>query len=273
MRNDTRNRHMFRALLRHYRSGRGMSQLDLSGAASVSSRHISFLETGRAQPSREMVLRLCAALGLGLRDMNALLQAAGLPRAFPEASAADRFPPAVEAVIARMLAQQEPYPMLVMNPRYDVLKSNDAALRIFLRFTQDADALPTPLNALHLLFHPQGVRAHVQDWETLALSLLVHLQRETLDRPSDERIPELMRELARYPGVPHAWQLPALDQPSTATLDFTLARGAERVRFITTTTVFNTALDVTLSDLRLESYFPADDATETLCRRVAEASR
>ena len=247
-----------------------MSQLDLSSAANVSSRHISFLETGRAQASREMVLRLCAALGLGLRDMNALLQAAGLPRAFPEASAAASFPPAIEAVIVRMLAQQEPYPMLVMNPRYDVLKSNAAALKVFLRFTQDVYALPTPLNALHLLFHPQGLRAHVEDWETLARSLMVHLQRETLERPSDERVSELLRELANYPGVPYAWHLPELDQPSTATLDFTLARGGERMRFITTTTVFNAALDVTLSDLRLESYFPGDDATAQLCTRIAE---
>jgi len=260
---------MFRALLRHYRNSRGMSQLDLSSAANVSSRHISFLETGRAQPSREMVLRLCASLGLGLRDMNALLQAAGMSRAFPEAAAAASFPPAVEAVIERMLAQQEPYPMLVMNPRYDVLKSNAAALKIFLRFTQDVDALPAPLNALHLLFHPQGVRAHVQDWETLARSLMVHLQREILERPADERISELMRELMRYPGVPQSWHLPDVDQPSTATLDFTLARGAERMRFITTLTVFNAALDVTLSDLRLESYFPADAETDAQCKRIA----
>lgn len=264
---------MFRALLRHYRNSRGMSQLDLSSAADVSSRHISFLETGRAQASREMVLRLCAAMGLGLRDMNALLQAAGMPRAFPEAKSAESFPPAVETVIARMLAQQEPYPMLVMNPRYDVLKSNAAALRVFMRFAVDVSSLPTPLNALHLLFHPMGVRQHVQDWETLARSLMVHLQRETLERQADERIGELMRELTRYPDVPHAWQLPDLDQPSLAALELTLQRGDERMRFLTTTTIFNTALDVTLSDLRLESYFPADPATEAQCQKLAHEAR
>jgi hypothetical protein len=108
------------------------------------------------------------------------------------------------------------------------------------------------------------------EWDTLARSLLVHLQRESLDRPAETRIPELVRELIRYPGVPQNLQLPALDQPGSVTLDFTLARGAERVSFITTATVFNTALDVSLADLRLESYFPADDATAALCKQLAE---
>src|SRR5689334_6819775 len=110
---------LFRALLRHYRHGRGMSQLDLSSAAEVSCRHISFLETGRAHPSREMVLRLAAALGLALRDANALLQAAGLPRAFPESRVEEALPTTIERVITRMLEQQEPYPMVVLNARYD----------------------------------------------------------------------------------------------------------------------------------------------------------
>jgi transcriptional regulator with XRE-family HTH domain len=143
---------LFRALLRHYRNGRGMSQLDLSSAADVSCRHISFLETGRAQPSRDMVLRLGAALGLGLRDANALLHAARLPRAFAESRVEDPWPPVIERVITRMLAQQEPYPMVVLVARYDLLRANRGATQVLMRFVHDPSALPDRLNALHLLF-------------------------------------------------------------------------------------------------------------------------
>jgi transcriptional regulator with XRE-family HTH domain len=177
---------LFRALLRHHRSARGMSQLDLSATARVSCRHISFLETGRAQPSREMVLRLSAALGLGLRDVNALLQAAGLPRAYRDSRADEPWPSSIERVIARMLAQQEPYPMVVLNARYDVLRTNDGAAQLVMRFVRDPSALGQPINALHLVFHPELMRPYLEDWPSLARTLLAQLQREALSRPSDD---------------------------------------------------------------------------------------
>jgi transcriptional regulator with XRE-family HTH domain len=263
---------LFRALLRHYRNARGMSQLDLSSAAEVSCRHISFLETGRAQPSREMVLRLAGALGLSLRDANALLQAAGLPRAFPESRDAQALPPGIERVISRMLEQQEPYPMIVLNARYDLLRANHSATRIFARFVDDPAALQATSNALHLLFHPRLIRPYLEDWHELARNVLTQLQREALSRPSDDSIPELVRELCAYPGVPADWREPALDLPLSPTLEVGMTRGDLRVRFLTTITVFNAPLDVALEDLRLESYFPVDDATEALCRSLAESA-
>jgi transcriptional regulator with XRE-family HTH domain len=260
---------MFRALLRHYRQGRGMSQLDLAIAAEVSARHISFVETGRAQASREMILRLCGALGLGLRDVNTLLSAAGLPREFPEARVDAAWPAPIERVIERMLTQQEPYPLIVFNSAYDVLRSNQAAQRLLGRFVQEPRELTQRLNLLHVIFHPKLVRPYLEDWPRFARALLNQLQREALNRPADESIPRLVHELCNYPGVPEHWRQPALDLPPTPTLELGLARDGERARFLTTVTVFNAALDVTLEELRFESFFPADEQTEAFCRRLA----
>jgi transcriptional regulator with XRE-family HTH domain len=246
-----------------------MSQLDLSIAAEVSSRHISFLETGRAQPSREMVLRLAAALGLGLRDSNALLRAADLPRAFAESAPEQNWPPAIERILGRMLAQQEPYPMIVLNARHDVLRGNQAATRVLTRFVANPAALQQPLNLMHLLFHPELMRPHVDGWTELAHLMLTGLQRYAMSRPADSSIPELIRELCAYPGVPEDWHNPAFDLPLSPALEFSLSRGDERVRFLSTVTTFNGPLDVGLEDLMLESLFPADEASEAMCRRAA----
>lgn len=261
---------MFRALLRHYRQGRGMSQLDLAIAAEVSARHISFVETGRAEASREMILRLSGALGLGLRDVNTLLQAAGLPREFSEARADAAWPAPIERVIGRILAQQEPYPLIVFNSAYDVLRANQAATRVLGRFVQEPGELAQRPNLLHAIFHPKLLRPYLEDWPRLARTLLNQLQREALNRPTDASTPRLVQELCNYPGVPEDWREPALDLPPTPTLEFGLARDDQRARFLTTVTQFNTALDVTLEELRFESFFPADEQTEAFCRRLAQ---
>jgi transcriptional regulator with XRE-family HTH domain len=260
---------LFRALFRHYRQGRGMSQLDLSLAAGVSARHISFVETGRAQPSREVILRLSGALGLGLRDVNALLQAAGLPREFQESDAEVKWPDSIERAVTRMLAHQEPYPMIVLNVRHDVLRGNQAAFRLIGHFLQEPAALGARPNLLHAMFDPSLMRPFLADWERLARISLTRLQRESLARPADASIPALITELCNYPGVPEQWREPALDLPETPTLEFEAVRDGERVRFLTTLTVFNAALDVTLDELQLESFFPVDEATEALCRKLA----
>jgi transcriptional regulator with XRE-family HTH domain len=260
---------LFRALFRHYRQGRGMSQLDLSLAAGVSARHISFVETGRAQPSREVILRLSTALGLGLRDVNALLHAAGLPREFRESEVNVKWPDSIERAVTRMLAQQEPYPMIVMNVRHDVLRGNQAAFRLIGRFIQEPNALGERPNLLHVIFDPKLMRSYITDWARLARTMLTKLQREALAKPADSSIPALITELCNHPGVPEHWREPALDLPVTPTLEFEAVRDDERVRFLTTLTVFNTALDVTLDELQLESFFPVDEATEALCRKLA----
>jgi transcriptional regulator with XRE-family HTH domain len=260
---------LFRALFRHYRQGRGMSQLDLSLAAGVSARHISFIETGRAQPSREVILRLSGALGLGLRDVNALLHAAGLPREFRESDVEVNWPDPIERAVTRMLAQQEPYPMIVLNVRHDVLRGNQAAFRLLGRFLREPEALGPRPNLLHVIFDPNLMRPYIKDWAMCARTMLTRLQREALARPADASIPALIGELCSFPGVPEHWREPALELPNPPTLEFEASRESDRVRFLTTVTVFNAALDVTLEELQLESFFPVDEATEALCRELA----
>src|SRR5215468_3117566 len=145
---------LFPALLKHWRGKGGLSQLDLALAADVSARHVSFLETGRAQPSREMILRLAAALDVPLRDQNAMLQAVGLPEAWSSATDAAMTPP-IERAILRMLEKHEPYPMVVVNRRYDLLRANNGATRLLGGFVMDPAALTQPLNVCRALFDPR----------------------------------------------------------------------------------------------------------------------
>jgi transcriptional regulator with XRE-family HTH domain len=269
MTQTTRTAPLFRALLKHWRAARGMSQLDLAVNAEISARHLSFLETGRAQPSREMVLKLANTLGLDLRDQNELLAAAGMPAVHPESAIDAPLPPAIERAIERMLKQQEPFPMAVMNRHYDVVRMNEAAGRIFLRFVADPTALGVPVNAYRLAFDPRLMRPFVLDWPRLARSMLSAAQCEALSRPHDDQLRTLIDELLHYPDVPKDWNEPDLSTPFTPTLTVAIARDGMRLEFLTTLTVFNAPRDVTLEELKLESYFPVDPETEAICRQLA----
>lgn len=271
-RHPIRSAPLFRALLKHWRGARGMSQLDLAVAADVSGRHISFLETGRAEPSREMVLRLGATLGLDLRDQNELLAAAGLPEVYPESPLDGELAPSVERVLSRMLEQQEPYPMVVMNRHYDVIRANRAAADFTLRFVADPTALGETVNAMRGVFDPRLMRPFIVDWPRLARDLLSRLQREALGRPQDDGLRTLINEVLRYPDVPEDWREPDLAGDSFPAVTAAVARDGIRLEFLTTMTVFNAPCDVTVQELKLESYFPADPETEALCKRFAETA-
>ena len=256
---------LFPALLRHWRTRRGLSQLDLALAADVSPRHVSFLETGRAQPSGEMILRLAAALSVPLRDQNALLAAAGFPAVFEEPRPDDGLSGPVGAVVDRMLAQQEPFPMIVVNRRYDILRANRGATALLGRFLAEPGAAAPPLNAFQLCFDPRLARRFVVDWERLARALLARLHRETLERPGDEELAALLRALLEHEGVPAAWQSPDLSMPSEPCLTIRLRRDGLELAFLATVTVFSAPQNVTMDELRLESWFPLDDATRAAC--------
>lgn len=261
---------LFSVLLRHWRTRRGLSQLDLALAADVSSRHVSFLETGRARPSREMVLHLGAALGVPLRDQNVMLSAASFRAEFEEPGPDVAFPPAVEQAVERMMRQQEPFPLVVMNRLYDVLRANEGARRMLVRMVAEPAALATePVNAFRLLFDPRLCRPFIVDWERTARPLVSRLHREALEQPTDEGLAALSRSLFEYPGVPQAWRQPDVSTPSEPTLTLRMRRDDLELSFLTTLTVFNAPQSVALEDLRLESYFPLDDATERACRELA----
>ncbi|MDB4987238.1 MAG: Transcriptional regulator, Cro/CI family protein [Myxococcaceae bacterium] len=259
---------LFSVLLRHWRTRRGLSQLDLSLTAEVSSRHISFLETGRAQPSREMVLILAGSLDLPLRDQNVLLRAAGFQDQFAEPSWTDGLDPVIERTLDRMLKKHEPFPMIVLGRSYDIVRANQAAMRMLLWLVADPSALTQPPNLLRALFDPRLLRSFVLDWERVVRSLLTRVQREVVSRPSDRALADLLRELLAYPDVPASFRQPDLTQPTEPTLSVRLKRGERELSFLTTVTQFDAPQNITLQELKIESYFPLDEATERACEEL-----
>jgi transcriptional regulator with XRE-family HTH domain len=262
---------LFPALLKYWRHHSGLSQLDLALSADVSARHVSFLETARAEPSRDMVLRLAAALRVPLRDRNVMLHAAGFAEVFAEPDLAAGLAAPVRQALERMLAQHEPYPMIVMDRRYDVQRANHGATRMIGQFLLQPSAMRTPINVFHLLFDPQQTRSFVVDWQRTAHQLLSRLQLEALARPSDAQLSQLVNTLLAYPDVPERFRQPDFSLPIEPTLGLRLRRNDLELGFLTTLTVFDAPGDVTLEELRIESYFPLDSATEQACRRLAES--
>jgi transcriptional regulator with XRE-family HTH domain len=260
---------LFPALLRDWRSRRGMSQLDLAIAADVSSRHVSFLETARADPSREMVLRLGGALNVPLRDQNALLRAAGFAEEFAEPSVRGGLPASIMQALDRMFAAHEPFPMVAVDRRYDVLRMNDGGARLLSRFVLDPGALAGRQNLFIALFDPRAARSFVVDWERVAHGMIARLHREVLARAGDAELAGLLRALLEYPGVPPAWRQPDFSAPSEPTLTVRLRRDELDLAFLTTITSFSAPQNVTLEELRLESYFPLDDATAAACEALS----
>ncbi len=246
-----------------------MTQLDLALAAEVSSRHLSFLETGRAQPSREMVLLLAAMLDVPMRDQNALLESAGHAPAFPEPPLAGGMPPFVEQTLDRMLEHHEPYPMFVMDRLYGVLRVNRGATRLLSTFLREPGALGRSPNLLRAFFDPRLARTFVVDWEKSARVLLGRLHRESLARPSDEALTALLDELLAFEGLPASYRTPDLSSPADPMLTLRLRSDGAELAFIITVTSFSAPQNVTLDELRIESFYPLDEGT----RRAYDAQR
>ena len=246
-----------------------MSQLDLALAAEVSARHVSFLETGRSRPSREMILRLGSTLDVPLREQNAMLRAAGLEEAFADPGPEAPLPPAVERAIERMMAQHEPFPLVVFDRKYDIVRLNGGAARLLPLFVADPAALEPPANAMVLLFDPRGVRPYVEDWPQAARAMLARLHREVLASGGDAELGALLQRMLEFPGVPASWRQPDLEVPSEPTLAVRLRRDATRVAFLTTVTTFSAPQNVALEELHLESWFPLDDETSRVCAGLA----
>ncbi len=254
----------FGPTLRRWRTVRGLSQERLAGQAEISCRHLSFLETGRSAPSREMVLILAGSLDLPLRDQNELLQTAGFAPVFRE-SPLESAPELtmVRRALEHLLRAHEPHGAVVMNRAWDVHRMNDAAARLFAWALDGRMPAPEVVsNAMRALLHPEGLRDVVVGWERLAAGLLWRTRRELALVP-DARTEALLRDLTSYPGVPS--DLGSAVDEVLATQPFVqihLRRGDTDLRFFTTLTSLGTPLDVTAQDIRIESYFPADEATE-----------
>ena len=255
-------------LLREWRAARRLSQLDLALAAEVSTRHLSCIETGKAQPSREMLERLADALDMPLRERNALLVAAGYAARYPESTLGTPELERVRRAIEFMLEQQEPFPAFVLNRRWDVLMANRAALRVN-RFIM-RDRASAHANMIRQIFDPADLRPAVANWEEVAGDLIRHLHDAVAAAPSDHAARALLEEALAYPGVPSRWRMRQLDAAPLPLLTTVLRRDEHELRFFSTITTFATSRDVTLDELHIECCFPVDEATAELCRALAE---
>lgn len=256
---------LFPALLKFWRGRRGLSQLDLALRAGVSARHISFLETGRSKPSVEMVMLLGGTLALPLRDRNELLRAAGFDAEFPEDPGSALDDPAVSRAIEHMLAQQEPYPLFVLDGGYDVLRLNRPAEQLA---TAALGALPERWNAIRVLFDREGFAAMVDDWESTAREMVWRLHRESLLNPQDERLSDLLAYILDHPTVPDDWREPDLTRPATPAFAMRFRLGELSLGFLTTIMRFTAPSSVVLEELQIESWYPLDDATAAICREM-----
>ena len=197
-------------LLRHWRGVRRLSQLALALEAETTARHVSFIETGRSQPSRAMVLRLARVLDVPIRERNQLMLAAGYAPVYAETGLAADGAALVAAALERMLDQHEPYPAVVMDRYWNILDRNQAAQRLFDWLMGDR-AGDGPANLIRRFFDPHGLRPYVANWEVAAGALLQRVHREALGGVPDARTSELLAEVLAYPGVPQAWRVPDLD--------------------------------------------------------------
>jgi transcriptional regulator with XRE-family HTH domain len=252
-------------LLREWRQRRRMSQLDFAVEAEISSKHLSFLETGRAQPSREMVLHLAELLDVPLRERNSLLIAAGFAPMFKEHALSDpALQPAREA-IELVLKGHEPYPAVAVDRHWHLIAANTPA-NAFMGGVAPA-LLKPPLNVLRLTLHPDGMAPRIVNLAEWRSHLLARLRRQ-VEISADAALAELFKELSEYPAPAHTAEHETSSVPFA--VPFRLATDAGVLSFISTITVFGTPVDVTLSELALESFFPADAATAAALRHLAQ---
>jgi len=256
----------FGARLRQWRRTRRMSQEQLAAQAEVSTRHLSFVETGRSMPSRTMVLVLASALDLPLRERNLLLHAAGYAAVYRETALGCDAASPLRRTLALMLRHQEPYPALGVTPFWDLVDLNQAALRVFGHFLDGPLAASAAGNVLHQLFHPDGLRRFVVNWESVAEHLLARLRREVLLEPEPSGHLALWEALQQYPDVAAPVDPGPCAPAPDPWLALHLKRDGLELRLFTTLTTLGTPLDVTAEELRIETYFPADAATDAWLR-------
>ncbi|HEY1720090.1 MAG TPA: helix-turn-helix transcriptional regulator [Magnetospirillaceae bacterium] len=256
-------------LLRVWRQRRRLSQLDLASEAEISTRHLSFLENGRATPSRDMILRLAEELEVPMRERNALLLAGGFAPVYAEREIDDPDLAAARKAIELFLERQKPYPAFAIDRHWKVVASN-AALPELYEGCSDA-LMKRPVNGMRLTLHPEGMAPNIVNFHEWRDHMLERL-RHAITVTADPALSVLLHEVMRYP-VPD--EDPEAHEPfptNAVMVPFRVRTRVGVLSFFTTTTIFGTPVDVTLSELMLEHFYPADDETDVLVRRL-EAER
>ena len=251
--------------LREWRQRRRLSQLDLALEAEISTKHLSFLETGRAQPSREMVLKLAEQLEVPLRERNVLLVSAGYAPVFAQRGLDDPALQQARKAVDLVLKGHEPYPAIAVDRHWTLIAHNAVVPRLLA--TADAELMKPPVNVLRLSLHPKGLAPRIENLAEWRAHLLARL-RQQIDVTADGQLTALMDELSAYPA-------PGGTKPPRGTVNhdyagvvvpLRLATEAGTLSLFSTTTIFGTPVDITLSELAIESFFPADAATAEILR-------
>lgn len=232
-----------------------MSQLELGLRAGVSTKHLSFIETGRSVPSREMIVHLASHLDVPLRDQNTLLLAAGYAPQFEERPLSDEALASVHSAVRLMLDHHDPLPAVVVDRRWDLIDANNGAW--LLTAEVDPDLLEPPVNVIRVSLHPSGMRRVVENFEEYAHHLVARLRRQ-LSQTADPDLAVLLAEVAAYPGVPDS----AIGPPTPgAVLPLRLNVAGQSLSLFSTIATVGAPLEVTVAELAIESFFPADEAT------------
>ncbi|PXX57688.1 DNA-binding XRE family transcriptional regulator [Nocardia tenerifensis] len=257
-------------LLREWRQRRRLSQLDLALSADTSARHLSYVETGRSRPSRTMVLRLCEALEVPLRDRNTLLLAADYAPAYRESSLDDVSLTSVRTALTTMLTAHEPYPAVVVDRLWNVVTGN-AAMSVLMHGVPDHLLLPQP-NVYRLVLHPEGLAGRLVNLGQVRELFLERLARQ-VGASGDARLSALYDEVSRYPRLPDPPDEPRVDaaQPSPFEVPIRVRTPAGELSMFSTMATFGAPADVTLSELAIELFYPLDEFTATALRAMAAA--
>lgn len=262
-------------MLRQWRAERRISQLDLALQAEVSTRHLSFIETGRAKPSLQMVLVLSSALEVPLRERNSLLLAAGYAPAYRETALDDPQMADVRLALQMILRQHDPFGAVVVNRRWDVVMASEAWVRFISGLRPGTCSvaglavIPAPRpNLMRLLFAPDGLRPAIHNWAEVARASLVRARREAAGDPIAE---EIVRSALAEGGMPELWDDADLVSPQSLLVPVVIEMGGHVVRLLSTISTLGTAQDITLQELHIESFHPADPETDALVREMAAA--
>ncbi len=266
----------FGGLLRQWRVRRRASQQELALDAGISPRHLSFLETGRTRPRREHVLALLRSLEVPMRARNEMLVAAGFAAVYRETRLDAPGMAQVRRAVDFMLAQQEPFPAVVLDRHWNIVQANAAMQRFTALFLDQraASAAGAP-NIMRLTYHPKGLRSWIVNWEETASAYIQWLHRDLL-RTGDPQTAALAEELFGYSGIPREWltlDLDALERIALPFLSMEFRKDGARYSFFTTITSLGTPYDITLHELRVECFFPSDRETERALRKMAKAAK
>ena len=267
----------FGEVLKKWRNLRNLSQLDLALISQVSQRHISFLESGRAQPSQKMILKLATVLEVPLRQQNLMLSLAGFA---PIHTETDLSSPEMELICKALnfvLSQQEPYPAIVVDRYWNLLMSNQGATTLLETFIsaeklQRIFCINNKVNLMRVMFDEQGLRPYILNWDTCAGHLLRRVNREANSSIVNEKYNSLFEELMSYPDIASLWDSLTLSMQNELVLSVQLRKDNLDLSFFSTIATLGTPYDITLQEIRIECLFPADEITENNWQALLESS-